>query len=146
MREAQGLQMRSRLSPIFNGARGTASRSGKGGAAIIVGSNSTSKRSLSARRSTASCSSPKVLTHAVPPQDAVLTLKEMVRSASPMHTSSLIRPLSGVALDKNSSCRIPDLMRTSQGFVKTSLAYETTGTPDDFQEKSLPSCHRARIS
>lgn len=53
--------------------------------------------------STASCSSPKELTHAVPPQDAVFTLKEMVLSASPMHINSLISPLSRVAFVRNSS-------------------------------------------
>lgn len=63
----------------------------------------TSNRSLSASISTASCSSPKELTHAVPPQEAVLTLKEMVLKASPMHVSNLINPLSGVALVRNSS-------------------------------------------
>lgn len=39
----------------------------------------------------------------MPPHDAVLTLKEMVLSASPMHTSSLMRFLSGVAFVRNSS-------------------------------------------
>jgi hypothetical protein len=53
--------------------------------------------------STASCSSPKELTHAVPPQDAVLTLKAIVLIASPMQMSSLMRFLSGVALVRNSS-------------------------------------------
>lgn len=54
--------------------------------------------------STASCSSPKELTHAVPPQEAVLTLKAMVLIASPMHIINLINPLSSVAFDRNSSC------------------------------------------
>ncbi|KAL6973146.1 unspecific monooxygenase [Sarracenia purpurea var. burkii] len=53
--------------------------------------------SLSASKSTASCSSPKVFTQAVPPQEAVLTLKAMILIASPMHVISLISPLSGVA-------------------------------------------------
>jgi hypothetical protein len=53
--------------------------------------------------STASCSSPKEFTHAVPPQEAVLTLKDMVLNASPMHTINLINPLSGVAFVRNSS-------------------------------------------
>ena len=39
-----------------------------------------SKRSLSASRSTASCSSPKLFTHAVAPHDAVRTCR--VRAAS----------------------------------------------------------------
>lgn len=64
---------------------------------------STSKRSLSASISTASCSSPKELTQAVPPHDAVLTLNEIVLIASPMQMSSLMRFLSGVALVRNSS-------------------------------------------
>merc|ERR1719487_1486205 len=42
-----------------------------------------SNRILSASRSTASCSSPNELTQAVFPHDAVLTLKAMVRMASP---------------------------------------------------------------
>jgi hypothetical protein len=63
----------------------------------------TSKRSLSASMSTASCSSPKELTQAVPPQDAVLTLKAIVLIASPMQIRSLMRFLSGVALVRNSS-------------------------------------------
>ena len=54
--------------------------------------------------STASCSSPKELTQAVPPQEAVLTLKAMVLKASPMHIISLISPLSEVAFVRNSSC------------------------------------------
>ncbi|RZS22570.1 hypothetical protein BHM03_00055366 [Ensete ventricosum] len=49
-------------------------------------------------KSTASCSSPKELTQAVPPHDAVLTLKEVVLRASPMAISNRIRFLSGVAL------------------------------------------------
>lgn len=63
----------------------------------------TSNRSLSASISTASCSSPKELTQAVPPQEAVLTLKAMVLIASPMHIINLINPLSGVAFVRNSS-------------------------------------------
>lgn len=66
-------------------------------------SSPTSKRSLSASISTASCSSPKEFTHAVPPQEAVLTLKDMVLNASPMHVINLINPLSGVAFARNSS-------------------------------------------
>lgn len=53
--------------------------------------------------STASCSSPKELTQAIPPQDAVLTLNEIVLNASPMHSITLLSPLSGVAFAKNSS-------------------------------------------
>ena len=53
--------------------------------------------------STASCSSPKEFTQAVPPQEAVLTLKAMVLNASPMHIITLISPLSGVAFARNSS-------------------------------------------
>jgi hypothetical protein len=64
----------------------------------------TSKRSLLASMSTASCSSPKELTQAVPPQDAVRTLNAIVLMASPMQMSSLMRFLSGVALVRNSSC------------------------------------------
>jgi len=63
----------------------------------------TSNSSLSARRSTANCSSPNVLIHAVAPHDAVRTLNAMVRNASPMHTNSLAKLLSVVAFDKNSS-------------------------------------------
>lgn len=63
----------------------------------------TSKRSLSASISTASCSSPKEFTHAVPPQEAVFTLKEMVLIASPIQVINLISPLSGVAFLRNSS-------------------------------------------
>jgi hypothetical protein len=48
--------------------------------------------------STASCSSPKELTHAVPPQDAVRTLNAIVLIASSMQMSSLTRFLSRVAL------------------------------------------------
>uniref|UniRef100_A0A0A9CTW4 Uncharacterized protein n=1 Tax=Arundo donax TaxID=35708 RepID=A0A0A9CTW4_ARUDO len=62
-----------------------------------------SKRSLLASMSTASCSSPKELTHAVPPQDAVRTLNAIVLIASPMQVSSLMRFLSGVAFVRNSS-------------------------------------------
>lgn len=65
----------------------------------------TSKSSLLASISTASCSSPKELTQAVPPQEAVLTLKAIVRSASPMHVISLISPLSEVDFERNSSCQ-----------------------------------------
>lgn len=76
----------------------------------------TSKRSLFATKSTASCSSPNELTHAVPLQEAVLTLKEMVLSASPMHIISLMRFLSGVAFVKNSSCT--NSIRTSNPYTK----------------------------
>lgn len=41
--------------------------------------------------------------HAVPPQEAVLTLKAMVLNASPMHIINLISPLSGVDFVRNSS-------------------------------------------
>lgn len=54
----------------------------------------TSNRSLLASKSTASCSSPKEFTHAVPPQEAVRTLNAIVLRASPMHIISLIRALS----------------------------------------------------
>lgn len=64
----------------------------------------TSKRSLLASISTANCSSPNVLMQAVAPHEAVRTLKAIVRMASPMHTSSLARLLSGVAFARNSSC------------------------------------------
>lgn len=63
----------------------------------------TSNKSLSASISTASCSSPKEFTQAVPPQEAVLTLKEIVLKASPIHIINLIKPLSGVAFVRNSS-------------------------------------------
>ena len=63
----------------------------------------TSNRSLLASISTASCSSPKELTQAVPPQEAVLTLKAVVLNASPMHIINLISALSGVAFVRNSS-------------------------------------------
>lgn len=63
----------------------------------------TSNKSLSASMSTASCSSPKELIHAVPPQEAVLTLKEIVLNASPILISNLISPLSGVAFARNTS-------------------------------------------
>lgn len=67
----------------------------------------TSKRSLSASISTASCSSPKELTQAVPTQEAVLTLKAIVLNASPMHIINRINALSGVALVRNSSYNRP---------------------------------------
>lgn len=70
---------------------------------LLVTKNLTSKRSLLASISTASCSSPKELTQAVPPQEAVLTLKEMVLNASPMDSNNAISPLSGVDFVKNSS-------------------------------------------
>lgn len=63
----------------------------------------TSNRSLSATISTASCSSPKLLTHAVPPQEAVLTLNPIVLIASPIDNNNEISDLSGVAFVRNSS-------------------------------------------
>lgn len=53
--------------------------------------------------STASCSSPKELTQAVPPQEAVLTLKAIVLKASPIAINNVLNPLSGVAFKRNSS-------------------------------------------
>lgn len=62
---------------------------------------------MSASISTASCSSPKELTQAVPTQEAVLTLKAIVLNASPMHIINRINALSGVALVRNSSYNRP---------------------------------------
>jgi len=64
---------------------------------------SASNRSLSARRSTASCSSPNVFTHAVAPQDAVRTLKAIVRMASPRHIMTWRRAGSFSFSTRNSS-------------------------------------------
>lgn len=72
------------------------------------------KRRLLASISTASCSSPNELMHAVPPQEAVLTLKAMVLNASPMHIINLISPLSGVDFVRNSSYE--HTVKTSKSF------------------------------
>lgn len=49
-----------------------------------------------------------MLTQAVPPHEAVFTLKEMVLNASPMHSNNLMSPLSEVDLVRNSSYKIMD--------------------------------------
>lgn len=104
----------------------------------------TSNRSWSASISTASCSSPKELTHAVPPQEAVLTLKEMVLNASPMHIINLINPLSGVALVRNTSYNhkpFNDFYPTQS----TTSNYKTTKSNYFHTHVDLPDYHQSHI-
>lgn len=80
--------------------------------------------------STASCSSPKLLTHAVPAHEAVRTLKAMVRWASPRDIMIWRSLGSGVASTRNSARVSPSLALAATAARREKAAERLAGAAE----------------